>query len=60
MSVKTKQVGWASMAVAGLFALSSLNAAAAEYPIGQHANQGGMEIGAVYLQPITMEPEGMM
>jgi periplasmic iron binding protein len=33
---------------------------AAEYPIGKQQIQGGMEIGAVYLQPITMEPEGMM
>src|SRR5215813_4205300 len=35
-------------------------AAAAEYPIGKQQIQGGMEIGAVYLQPITMDPEGMM
>jgi uncharacterized protein involved in high-affinity Fe2+ transport len=36
------------------------SAQAAEYPIGQLHIQGGMEIGAVYLQPITMDPEGMM
>ncbi len=41
-------------------ALAAMSATAAEYPIGKHQIQGGMEIGAVYLQPITMEPEGMM
>ncbi|MGI4814256.1 MAG: iron transporter [Janthinobacterium lividum] len=35
-------------------------ASAAETPLGKQQIQGGMEIGAVYLQPITMEPEGMM
>lgn len=34
--------------------------AAVEYPIGAPQQQHGMEIGAVYLQPIEMEPEGMM
>ncbi len=29
---------------------------AAEYPIGKPAEKGGMEIGAVYLQPIEMDP----
>lgn len=33
---------------------------AAETPIGKHQIVSGMEIGAVYLQPIKMEPEGMM
>ncbi|WP_459617905.1 iron transporter [Bordetella sp. 2513F-2] len=33
---------------------------AAEYPIGKPAERGGMEIGAVYLQPIEMDPPGMM
>ncbi len=32
----------------------------AEYPIGTPQHRHGMEIVAVYLQPITMEPEGMM
>lgn len=32
----------------------------AEYPIGTPQHRYGMEIVAVYLQPITMEPEGMM
>src|SRR5690242_2510972 len=36
------------------------SAAAREYPIGKPALLAGMEIGAVYLQPVTMDPEGMM
>lgn len=48
--------GAAAVAVAG----TACVAMAAEYPIGKQQIQGGMEIGAVYLQPITMEPEGMM
>ncbi|AHG62719.1 iron transporter [Advenella mimigardefordensis] len=38
----------------------SLSAQAAEYPIGKPHLKNGMEIAAVYLQPITMEPAGMM
>lgn len=33
---------------------------AAETPIGKHQIVSGMEIGAVYLQPVKMEPGGMM
>lgn len=33
---------------------------AAEYPAGDPVVTNGMEIGAVYLQPIEMEPAGMM
>ena len=33
---------------------------ALEYPIGTHQNLAGMEVGAVYLQAIEMEPEGLM
>ena len=36
------------------------SAIAVEYPIGKPAEKGGMEIGAVYLQPIAMDPAGMM
>ena len=43
---------------AGLLA-SSL-ALAKETPIGEEKVQAGMTIGAVYLQPIEMEPERMM
>jgi uncharacterized protein involved in high-affinity Fe2+ transport len=40
--------------------LTSNAALAAEYPIGKPKTMNGMEIAAVYLQPVTMEPEGMM
>lgn len=33
---------------------------AAEYPIGKPAHANGLEVAAVYLQPVQMEPEGMM
>ncbi|TAL55555.1 iron transporter [Pandoraea sp.] len=33
---------------------------AAEYPIGKPQIAGGMEVAAVYLQPVTMDPPGMM
>ncbi len=33
---------------------------AAEYPIGKPYIRNGMEIAAVYLQPVTMEPDSMM
>lgn len=33
---------------------------AKEYPIGKPVLQSGMEIAAVYLQPVTMAPDGMM
>lgn len=38
----------------------STAALALEYPIGKPQERVGMEIAAVYLQPVTMEPEGMM
>ncbi|MBI3143734.1 MAG: iron transporter [Pseudogulbenkiania sp.] len=46
------------LALAGVAAASS--ALAAEYPIGKPQIKNGMEIAAVYLQPVKMEPEGMM
>ena len=49
---------------AGCIALLSLclasGAQALEYPIGTPHNVAGMEIAAVYLQPIDMEPAGHM
>lgn len=51
---------WILSGVAAAAAMTALAASAAEYPIGKPQVQGGMEIGAVYLQPITMDPEGMM
>src|SRR3989304_3822341 len=44
--------------VAAFFAPSSPPAFA--YPLGAPLQRYGMEITAVYLQPVTMEPEGMM
>ena len=38
----------------------SLTAAALEYPIGTPNNLAGMEVAAVYLQAVEMEPEGHM
>lgn len=42
-----------------LFAPSGF-ALALEVPIGKPQHQAGMEVAAVYLQPVGMEPEGMM
>jgi uncharacterized protein involved in high-affinity Fe2+ transport len=39
-----------------LLALSATQAGAAEVKIGQSVEKNGMEIGAVYLQPVMMEP----
>lgn len=51
---------WFGGAAALVLASAAVSASAAEYPIGQHVVRDGMEVGAVYLQPITMDPEGMM
>lgn len=48
------------LATAMLAALGSTSALAVEYPIGAPHQINGMEIAAVYLQPVVMEPEGMM
>ncbi len=53
-------------ALVALFALGALAAGGAnvawakEYPIGEPQALHGMTIGAVYLQPIEMDPPGMM
>lgn len=39
---------------------SSTGALAKEVPIGPHVIRNGLEVGAVYLQPIEMDPPGMM
>lgn len=49
-----------ALAVAAAGALASFNALALEYPIGTPHNVAGMEIAAVYLQAVEMEPEGHM
>lgn len=46
--------------VTGVLGLFSFQATALEYPIGVPQNKAGMEIAAVYLQPVEMEPEGHM
>ncbi|MCB1890578.1 MAG: iron transporter, partial [Rhodocyclaceae bacterium] len=50
----------ASAFLLGSGLLLSAAAQALEYPIGSPHNIAGMEIAAVYLQPIDMEPEGHM
>ena len=47
---------------ASAFALFALTCAAMakEIPIGPKQTIAGMEVGAVYLQPIEMDPPGMM
>ncbi|PPQ40311.1 hypothetical protein SAMN06265338_102405 [Rhodoblastus acidophilus] len=49
-----------STALFASVALAGFSAAAKEYPVGQKQTQAGMEVGAVYLQPIEMDPPGMM
>lgn len=49
----------AGIALVSLAALLPLSAPAIEYPIGTPHSVSGMEIAAVYLQPIDMEPAGM-
>ncbi|MBB2484053.1 iron transporter [Mitsuaria sp. WAJ17] len=46
--------------VLGLALCRGAPALAAEIPIGTPQNLAGMEIAAVYLQPVDMEPEGHM
>jgi len=45
---------------AAFMALGAAAAGAAEYPAGNPQTVAGMEVGAVYLQPIEMDPPGMM
>ncbi|MEI2387055.1 iron transporter [Breoghania sp. JC706] len=50
-----------SILAAGLMAMAfAVPAQAVEYPIGEPQEAGGLEVAAVYLQPIVMEPAGMM
>jgi periplasmic iron binding protein len=58
MSMRTRPFS-AAMIAASLLALSGIGSAK-EYPIGKPKTASGMEISAVYLQPIEMEPPGMM
>ncbi|MBP0651666.1 iron transporter, partial [Mycobacterium tuberculosis] len=45
---------------AAALVLAAGAAGAKEYPVGKPQTLNGMEIGAVYLQPIEMDPPGMM
>ncbi len=47
------------LAAASLLAFAG-PATAKEVPIGPHVTQNGLEVAAVYLQPIEMDPPGMM
>ena len=46
--------------VPALAAFAGGDALAREYPIGKPVKQSGMEISVIYLQPIEMDPPGMM
>jgi uncharacterized protein involved in high-affinity Fe2+ transport len=48
------------VAIALAAALATGSALALETPIGKPRHQAGMEVAAVYLQPVPMEPAGMM
>lgn len=47
---------FATAATAMAFALAAPAARAAEVPIGEPVEKNGMQIAAIYLQPVTMEP----
>ncbi|MBV9066145.1 MAG: iron transporter, partial [Methylobacteriaceae bacterium] len=47
-------------AFAAAIALLAAPLAAKEYPIGKPQTKGGMEVAAVYLQPIEMDPPDVM
>lgn len=49
-----------SLATGALLTGVAASVQAIEYPIGTPQHRYGMEIAAVYLQPILMEPDGMM
>ncbi|WP_323000779.1 iron transporter [Denitromonas sp.] len=53
-------MSFARHAIALTLLAAPLSSQAIEYPIGTPQQHFGMEIAAVYLQPIEMEPEGMM
>lgn len=50
----------ATTIAAAALILTAVQALAKEVPIGKHAVQQGLDVGAVYLQPIEMDPAGMM
>lgn len=57
---KFSQLASAASLAAATFITSTLPCWAVEYPIGTIKKFAGMEIGAVYLQAVEMDPPGMM
>jgi len=57
---KTRRARRLAAAFASLAAIAAGQAPAKEYPIGEAQERAGMDVGAVYLQPIEMEPAGVM
>lgn len=55
-----RQIRLIAALLACLSASLPISAHAVEYPVGTPQQRNGMEIAAVYLQPVTMEPDGMM
>jgi periplasmic iron binding protein len=55
--MQSSQKFFATFALAAAFATPAL---ALEYPVGLPQKMGGLEIAAVYLQPVEMDPPGMM
>jgi hypothetical protein len=53
-------MSFARHAIALALLAAPLSSQALEYPIGTPQHLHGMEIAAVYLQPVEMEPAGMM
>jgi len=48
------------MAALGIAMAAAGEARALEYPMGEPVVAGGLEVAAVYLQPVEMDPPGMM
>jgi len=59
MSRRLKSITRTAIA-ASLLACFTVPAQALEYPIGAPQNMAGMEVAAVYLQAVDMEPDGHM
>lgn len=57
--ITTRWMAAASVILA-LGAGAAMEAGAIEYPIGEPVTANGMEVAAVFLQPIEMDPPGMM
>ena len=57
--IDKRRLRWQTSAAAVTLLVAN-GALALETPIGKPQRQAGMEIAAVYLQPVSMEPAGMM